>query len=342
MSGSAEKTSFPIGSRRSKLALVQTELVQSSLQALHPDLSFPISAMQTMGDKNQIQSLYNMGKSLWTKELEVVLFEGDVDLIVHSLKDMPTTLPEGARLGAILEREDPRDALVMRAGSTYKILDDLPEGAIVGTSSVRRTAQLKRKYPHLQFADVRGNVLTRLEKLDGTFSVPPPSSSSESPIVVPEYSCLILAAAGLIRLGLGGRITGYLEAPTLLHAVGQGALGIEIRENDEKTAQLLAPLIHRPTWLRCVAERALMRTLEGGCSVPIGVQTSLSPQNLLEMHACVVSIEGTEYVEAKETMVVSSDEEAEELGKLVAMRLIEGGAGTVLERINEVRERHQD
>jgi hydroxymethylbilane synthase len=213
---------------------------------------------------------------------------------------------------------DPRDALVMKAGSPYTSLSELPAGSIVGTSSVRRIAQVARKYPHLQFADVRGNVGTRLSKLDD------PSST---------YACLILAAAGLVRLDLGDRITEYLSSPTLLHAVGQGALGVEICEGDEEIQAFLAPLAHRETTLHCLAERSLMRTLEGGCSVPIGVETETCKGGILAMKAIVANVDGSAAVQMAVEMEVESEEDADEFGRTVAYRLTEMGAGRILNKI---------
>ncbi|KAG0127076.1 porphobilinogen deaminase [Tuber indicum] len=309
-----------IGSRKSKLALVQTHLVRDSLQAVYPDTNFEIIAMTTTGDNNQTKPLHNFGaKALWTQELEVLLLEDKLEMIVHSLKDMPTQLPRGCKIGAILEREDPRDALVMKTGSSYKSLEDLPEGSVVGTSSVRRSAQIKKRYPHLNFEDVRGNVGTRLAKLDD------PASS---------YTCLILAAAGLIRLDLGERITGYLSSPYLLHAVGQGALGVEIRDGDEDTAKMLRVLGHKETTLHCLAERSLMRTLEGGCSVPIGVETETATNGQMLMRAVVVSLDGQSFVNVEERMEVADEEAADNFGRVVAGKLVAAGAGDILKGIN--------
>lgn len=206
----------------------------------------------------------------------------------------------------------------MKAGSTYTSLSELPAGSVVGTSSVRRIAQVARKYPHLKFLDVRGNVGTRLSKLDD------PESA---------FACLILAAAGLVRLDLGDRITEYLSSPTLLHAVGQGALGVEICEGDEEVQALLATLAHKETTLHCLAERSLMRTLEGGCSVPIGVEIETSESGALAMKAIVASIDGANAVNAEVEMEVKSEEEAEEFGRTLANRLTEMGAGDILSAI---------
>lgn len=207
-----------IGGRKSKLAVVQLELVKKAIQDIYPEIDCSILALSTLGDKVQTQPLYSFGgKSLWTKELEILLMDRvdefpQLDLIVHSLKDMPTHLPEEFELGCIFQREDPRDAIVMKLGSPYRHLRDLPAGSIVGTSSIRRLSQLIKNYPHLKFESVRGNIQTRLRKLDDPEN---------------EYCCLILASAGLIRLGLGDRITSCLD--DVYYAVGQGALGIEIK-----------------------------------------------------------------------------------------------------------------
>ncbi|KAI9861186.1 MAG: porphobilinogen deaminase [Vezdaea acicularis] len=312
-----------IGSRKSVLALIQTDIVHHALEAAWPKLEYKIHAMSTMGDKNQVTPLHDFGaKSLWTYELEGLLIEGKLDLIVHSLKDMPTQLPPSCTIGAIFKREDPQDALVVKPTLPYKSIAELPPGSIVGTSSVRRSAQVARKYPHLKFKDVRGNVGTRLSKLDAQDG---------------EYTCLILAAAGLKRLDLGHRITQLLDSRNggLLHAVGQGALGVEIREGDERTTGLLAKLSHRPTTLACLAERSLMRTLEGGCSVPIGVETGWKEGHghVLIMRAIVVSLDGKEAVEAEMELEVDTDEQADEYGRTMAKRLVDKGAGEILRKI---------
>lgn len=263
---------------------------------------------------------------------------------------MPTQLPDNLELGAILEREDPRDALLVSPRLPQETtLATLPQGATIGTSSVRRSATLRKLFPHLQFADLRGNVGTRLAKLD----------ADDSP-----YSAIILAAAGLKRMGLDNRITQYLSSTSggMLHAVGQGALGIEIRKGDEATKALLSKIRCERTTRACSAERALLRTLEGGCSVPIGVETSwrggrgvatgaqpakdydkhgnaveaepdVDEQELV-LRALVVSVDGTESVEYEVAQKIRSVEDAETMGREVALILIERGAGKILEKIN--------
>ncbi|OBT38914.1 hypothetical protein VE00_10880 [Pseudogymnoascus sp. WSF 3629] len=317
-------TTINIGTRRSKLALVQAQIVYDALKAAYPETSFQIHAIATMGDKNQVTPLHNFGaKSLWTFELEHSLLDGSLDLVVHSLKDMPTQLPLKCKIGAILSRGNARDVVVMKQTFPYKSIADLPVGSVVGTSSVRRSAQIARKYPELQFKDVRGNLGTRLGKLDANDS---------------EYACLILAAAGLERLGLGDRITQFLDSKTLgggiLHAVGQGALAIEIRDDDEKTQSLLAKLIDQDTTLACLAERSLLRALEGGCSVPIGVETEWVEKGKLLMKAMVVSLDGKDAVETEMLAEILAGRDAEEFGSTVAQDLIAKGASKILEAIN--------
>ncbi|KAL8293146.1 hypothetical protein RQP46_000840 [Phenoliferia psychrophenolica] len=252
--------------------MIQTEAVKAELELKWPGVRFDIFGMTTSGDNNQTTPLYLFGgKALWTKELEVELVEGNVDAIVHCLKDMPTDLPPGCELGAIMEREDPSDALVMKAGLAYTSLDQLPDGSVIGTSSVRRVAQLRARYPKFKFADVRGLVQTRLRKLDD------PNSS---------YTALILASAGLIRLGLADRITASVTSPSLYHAVGQGALGIEMRSGDARAAEIVGSLDEwRSSWT-ARAERSMLHYLEGGCSVPVGCETFLVEE--VELAACPV------------------------------------------------------
>ncbi|POY71674.1 putative Hydroxymethylbilane synthase [Rhodotorula taiwanensis] len=253
---------FTLGTRNSKLAMVQTEIVRRDLEERWPGCEIRILGMTTLGDNVQTQPLYTFGgKALWTKELEVALLDGDVDAIVHSLKDVPTEFPPGCELGAVLEREDPTDALVVKDGLPYMTLDEIPDGSVIGTSSVRRVAQLRRKFPRLKFADVRGNLGTRLRKLDAANS---------------NYTALILASAGLIRIGLGHRITASVAAPTLYHAVGQGAIGVEIRAGDRRARDVIGSLECWKTSWRTRAERMMLKVLEGGCSVPVGCETKIT------------------------------------------------------------------
>ncbi|KAL2104969.1 hypothetical protein VUR80DRAFT_9245 [Thermomyces stellatus] len=320
----AGRTTINVGTRQSALALKQTNIVIAGLQALRPSLTFNVNAMTTTGDKNLETALYKFGgKGLWTSELEAKLVNGDLDIIVHSLKDMPTSLPEGCVLGCVTSREDPRDVVVFKEslGGKYRNIAELPAGSVVGTSSIRRIAQLKRRYPHLDFADVRGNIQTRLRKLD----------DEEGP-----FSAIILAAAGLLRMDYGARIAQFLdfEGGGILHAVGQGALGVEARAGDELVLEMLREYQDDKTMMACFAERSLMRTLEGGCSVPIGVETSWDG-NRLRLNSTVVNIDGTEFADVDQTRVVEGLEQAEEFGRDVARELIEKGADRILEEMKK-------
>jgi len=323
-----------LASRASTLAKVQTNIVVDTLTSLHTSQDFTTSFMTTEGDKNQSQALYLLGgKSLWTKELEVALLNGEVDMLVHSLKDVPTVLPPGCELGAILEREDPSDCLVVKKGLPYKSLQELPDGSVVGTSSVRRVAQLKRAFPKLVFQSARGNLKTRLAKLDAPTG---------------PYTALILAKAGLVRLDFDDRVTCAVTSPVLYHAVGQGALGVEIRSNDPWTRELAASLTHWRTEWMCRAERAMLRVLEGGCSVPVGVETSLVPlrglggkereRSMLTLCAAVTGLTGEQHVEHTYSVEIESAEEAEAAGEWVAKVLIDNGAAEILENIGKDRD----
>lgn len=322
----AETRVVNVGTRKSPLAMAQAELVVADLQKLFPSHTFTIHGMTTTGDRDQNTALYNFGgKGLWTSQLEERLVNGELDLVVHCLKDMPTALPQGCVLGCVTEREDPRDTLVVKPALKekhgWKTLADLPEGSVVGTSSVRRIAQLARRYPALKFKDHRGNIQTRLKKLDDD----------------DELTAIILAAAGLHRMDLQGVITQYLDAETgCLPAVGQGALTVECREGDARILDMLAQLGHAPTRLACGAERALMRTLEGGCSVPIGVETTWV-QGKLRVRATVVSVRGDEGVDVDLTEEVGTDEQADALGRKIASQLVDRGAGKILEAITKAR-----
>lgn len=341
----------------------------SDAQQLIP-FQFPVRTMSTVGDNNLRSPLYVIGgegRAIWTKELEVELKLGTVDAIVHSLKDVPTTLPAGLELAAILEREDPRDALVVKKNLPYTSLSEMPRGSVIGTSSVRRVALLRRMYPHLMFSDVRGNIHTRLAKLDAEGG---------------PYTALVLAAAGLKRMQLDERITAYLAGKEMKYAVGQGALGIEVRTpegpsaaRDEKIRKLIQSLSNwRSTW-RCSAERALMHRMEGGCSIPLGVTTHFedhdgvegswherleTPRELanktverphlphlrrppvdgchLTMSAMIVSLDGQQSCSHTETMLCKSVEDAEKLGFLVADKLeLEQGARAILDEVEHHR-----
>ncbi|NEQ69833.1 MAG: hydroxymethylbilane synthase [Symploca sp. SIO2D2] len=302
-----------IGSRKSQLALVQTYWIQKKLQEAFPDRQFEVQTMSTHGDKILDVALSKIGdKGLFTKELELGMINNDIDLAVHSLKDLPTNLPEGLVLGVVTERENPADALVVHAKHQDKQIDTLPAGAVVGTSSLRRLAQLRHHFPHLSFKDVRGNLNTRLKKLDDG-----------------EYDAIILAVAGLERLEMSDRIHQKLPPEISLHAVGQGALGIECRGDDTEVLELLKAVEHQPTAQRCYAERSFLRELEGGCQVPIGVNTELAGTTLT-LTGIVASIDGTKFV--KDT-VTGEATNAEELGIELAGKLRQQGAQEILDEI---------
>ncbi|KAJ6005857.1 hypothetical protein N7451_003801 [Penicillium sp. IBT 35674x] len=318
------KKTFTIGTRKSKLALLQTDLVRAALQKTHPDFEFKTLTKETAGDLNTTIALKDFAsKNLWTEELEELMIGGEVDFIVHSLKDVPTLLPETCTLGMMMPREDSRDVFVVKQGLPYKSLAELPAGSVVGTSSIRRTAQLARKYPHLKVQDIRGNIGTRLSKLD----------AEDSP-----YTCAILAAAGLLRLDLQDRITQYLDSKNsgMLYAVGQGALGIEIRKEDTLLKEMLTKIGHAETTFACLAERSLLRTLEGGCSAPLGVESEwveIAGSKKLRMRSVVVSVDGQQCAEVEVDGDVDSAESAEAFGVTVAKALVEKGAGAILEEI---------
>jgi len=302
-----------IGSRKSQLALVQTHWVQGELQKAYSDRTFEVETMSTQGDKILDVALSKIGdKGLFTQELEDAMLSGQVDFAVHSLKDLPTNLPKGLILGAVTEREDPADALVVHANFKEHKLETLPEGTVIGTSSLRRLAQLRHYYPHLTFKDIRGNLNTRLAKLDNG-----------------DYDGIILAAAGLHRLGMSDRIHEIISADISLHAVGQGALGIECREGDDEVLALFAPIAHYETAQRCLAERAFLHTLEGGCQVPIGVNTSINDGNLT-LKGIIASLDGQTLVRGEITGDLKSPQA---IGVELAQELKGKGAQAILDVI---------
>ncbi|KMN83323.1 hydroxymethylbilane synthase [Chromobacterium alkanivorans] len=299
-----------IASRESRLAMWQAEHIQARLQALYPHLSVDILGMTTQGDQILDKTLSKIGgKGLFVKELEVALAEGRADLAVHSIKDVPMVLPEGFALAAICEREDPRDALV---SARYADLSELPDGAVVGTSSLRRESQIRARYPRLVVKPLRGNVQTRLRKLDDG-----------------EFDAIILAAAGLKRLGLSERIRKELPPSESLPAAGQGALGIEIRADRADLMQLLAPLNHAATHACVSAERALARELGGSCQVPLGAFATLS-EGTLALGGFVASPDGSVMLTASAS---APAEYADALGRVVAKKLLDDGAGPLIEAV---------
>lgn len=308
-----------IGSRSSQLALVQTHWVQAELQKAYPDRTFEVHTMATQGDKILDVALAKIGdKGLFTKELEVGMLQQEIDFAVHSLKDLPTNLPDSLVLGVVTERENPADAVVFHEKYRDFQIDALPPGAVIGTSSLRRLAQLRHHYPHLTFKDIRGNLITRLAKLDSG-----------------EFDAIILAVAGLQRLGMGDRIGQILKPEISLHAVGQGALGIECRGDDTEVIELLKAIEHPPTRDRTLAERAFLRELEGGCQVPIGVNSVIDGENLT-LTGIVASVDGQQVVKDTVTGLVN---EPEKVGIELAQLLRQQGAKEILETIFEAVQR---
>ncbi|MDR3599730.1 MAG: hydroxymethylbilane synthase [Desulfosporosinus sp.] len=297
-----------IGTRDSQLAIWQAEWVQTQLTKLYPQLKFELVPMKTKGDKILDVPLSKIGdKGLFTKELEKGLLNEELDMAVHSLKDMPTLLPMGLTISAFCEREEPRDVYLSKNGV---LLEELPAGSIIGTSSLRRKAQLKHYRPDLDFRDLRGNLQTRWKKL-----------------VESDMDGIILAAAGVKRLGWEERITQILPEDMMLSAVGQGAIAIEIVENRSDIHELLAKLNHGVTEQAVRAERALMRKLEGGCQVPIGALAQVVEGQII-LRAMVASLDGVHLIKAE-----AKGTDPEEVGLDVAKRLIDLGATTILAEI---------
>ncbi|NJR64994.1 MAG: hydroxymethylbilane synthase [Leptolyngbyaceae cyanobacterium CRU_2_3] len=302
-----------IGSRKSQLALIQTYWVRQQLQMSFPHLLFEVHTMSTQGDNILDVALAKIGdKGLFTKELESSMLNQEIDFAVHSLKDLPTRLPDGLVLASITQRENPADALVVHKKYKDRQIDTLPEGAVIGTSSLRRLAQLRYHFPHLTFKDVRGNLNTRMAKLDAG-----------------EYDALILAVAGLERLEMSDRIHQVLPTDISLYAVGQGALGIECRADDTEVLSLLKAIEHVPSRDRAIAERSFLRELEGGCQVPIGVHTQLD-HDTLTLTGLVASVDGKRMIKDGVTGSVS---DAEHLGIQLAQILRQQGAQEILDEI---------
>jgi hydroxymethylbilane synthase len=301
-----------IATRKSPLALWQAEHVAEALRCAHPGLQVEILGMSTRGDKILDAPLAKIGgKGLFVKELEQGLMDGSADIAVHSTKDVPVELPEGLFLPVILEREDPHDAFVSQR---YERLGDLPQGARVGTSSLRRQCQLTARRPDLDIQPLRGNVNSRLAKLDAG-----------------EFDAILLAAAGLMRLGFEARIRSRLSIDESLPAIGQGAVGIECRMDDARVLALLAPLHHPDTATRVGAERAMNRRLQGGCQVPIAGHAVLKG-DALWMRGLVGTPDGTRLLVAEQT---APRAQAEELGTQVADDLIAQGAHAILQALAE-------
>lgn len=304
------KETIRIGTRGSMLALQQSGMMKAALEKLRPDISVELQIIKTTGDKITDVPLAKVGgKGLFVKEIEDALLDGSVDLAVHSMKDVPAVLPEGLQIGAVPEREDPRDALIIRRG---KDIGDLPNGAVIGTSSLRRSAQILKLRPDFEVRMLRGNLETRLRKLDEG-----------------QYDAIILAAAGLRRMGWQDRITMFLDPEQFVPAIGQGALGIETRIGDEKIAKILEPLNHPQSASAVRAERSLLKELEGGCQVPIGGHARLSGDTI-ELVGIVASLDGREVFQSHLSARVS---DAVELGKRVAAELLDSGAKRILDEV---------
>lgn len=333
-----------VGSRKSNLAVIQTSTIIKKLEEKFPDMKFRMKTMETLGDKILNIALPKIGeKSLFTKDLEVALANKKVEFLVHSLKDLPTTLPPEMALGTIIERDNPYDCVLFHPKHKGKLLADLPNESVIGTSSMRRVAQLKRCYPHFQFQSVRGNLNTRLRKLE-----------EEN-----KYDALILAKAGVDRMEWTDKIGQVLMEDHCLYAIGQGAIAVEIRRDDKYMQSLLSNLTHIETLLSCACERAFMRTLNGGCSTPVGCVSKIE-NGKLSIRGVVLSDDGETCLDAsveadirtnieqKETeisffisesgIVVNALYEnelsvAEELGEKLAADLIELGADRVLAEV---------
>jgi hydroxymethylbilane synthase len=330
-----DKNKIIIATRGSKLALWQAEWVKSEIEKIDPDINVELKKIKTTGDKILDVPLARVGgKGLFVKEIEEALLRGEADLAVHSMKDVPTDLPDGLHITAICKREDPRDAFISQIqNSRFKIQDfqELPDGAHIGTSSLRRICQLLHKRPDLKITQLRGNVDTRIRKLDEG-----------------QFDAIILAAAGVKRLGRAERITQILPTDTSLPAIGQGAIGIECRVDDEFTNRLLAGLNHEETSICVRAERAFLKTLGGGCQVPIAAYARLKDKTQSTEHrqdkfkiqdsrfktliieGLVGNLEGTIIIK---NSLEGKPEEAESLGISLAQKLLTHGAKTILEEV---------
>jgi len=296
-----------IGTRGSALALWQANWVKSELEREYPGIEVTLRVIKTKGDKILDVPLAKVGgKGLFVKEIEDALLAGDIDLAVHSMKDVPTELPEGLQVAINPPREDPRDAFFSNSG---KKLSEMAKGAVIGTSSLRRIAQILYAFPHLETQDLRGNVDTRLKKLERG-----------------EYDGIILAYAGVKRLGWGDKVTELIEPETSLPAIAQGALGIETRCNDDFTNQRLAFFQDTNTALAVRAERALLKTLEGGCQVPIAGHATIDDNGTVTLTGLVAALDGRKVIKA-----TNSSNDPETLGETLAQTLLDQGAGELLE-----------
>lgn len=311
-----------IGTRGGELAMWQAREVARLIVASHPDITVDLRPIRTTGDRVSETPLPRIGSSgLFTREIEDALLDGTIDIAVHSLKDLPTRLPDGLALAAVLERADPRDALVAPPGIR---LAGLPPGARIGTSSVRRRAQLLASHPQLLVLDIRGNVLTRLAKLDRG-----------------EYDALVLARAGLQRLDLDGRVAEVIETEIVVPAAGQGALAVEARAGDARIASFVQALDHRPTHLATCAERAFLARLDGGCQTPIGALATWADAVMM-LVGVVADLRGIRVVRGQSQSVVQTEAEAEGVGVRLAERLLRQGAADILADVRAIPRRDVD
>lgn len=313
MTMSSNDQKLRIGSRGSELALWQTNWVKDTLLGLFPGLSVEITIIKTTGDKILDAPLAKIGdKGLFTKELEHAILEDRVDLAVHSLKDVPTAIPEGLSLAAISEREDVHDVFVAHPTSGIASVANLPTGSTIATGSLRRKSQLLHWRPDFNIVDIRGNVNTRMQKLEAS-----------------DWSGMILAKAGMVRLGWDHRISDILPFDRMLPAVGQGALAIETRSDDKPTRQYVEALHHRPTEIATTAERSLLRALEGGCQIPIGALGRVE-NGTLSLEAVVGSLDGKKIIRRS---ISGAQDEANALGIKLAEQLLQAGARKILDSI---------
>jgi hydroxymethylbilane synthase len=315
------KNILTIGSRGSELALWQAHWVQAALQQLHPKMDIRISIIKTTGDRVLDSPLSKIGdKGLFTREIEHALLEGSIDLAVHSLKDLPTQLPEGLVIGAISAREDVRDVFIPHPGNPLRGLLDQKPGAQIATGSLRRKCQILHHRPDFEIIDIRGNLNTRFRKLEES-----------------TWAGMILARAGVVRLGREKHVGETLSPEVILPAVGQGALAIEIRGGDDRVHSMINALDHQPTAQATRAERALLRRLEGGCQVPIGTYGRVldnGPDHTLMLDAVVGSLDGTTVVQGN---ITGLPEEGEELGSELAGILLSRGADGILRAIRSAQ-----
>ena len=317
--------------------MIQTRTIVSALQALYPDIKFEITTMKTIGDKILDKALPKIGQTnLFTKELELALAANEIDMITHSLKDLPTALPPGMTISVIYKRDNPTDALVLHPKHKGLALETLPKGSVVGTSSLRRIAQLKKHFPSLIYENVRGNLNTRLRKLD----------EGDGDI---KYDALVLATAGLERMKWKERISEELDPTKCMYAVGQGALAVETRADDAQMNQLILPLNDPESFVTCTAERSFLRTLGGGCSVPIGVHSKLTQSTgKFSITGAVFSLDGSEVVKEKlerdlptKYTELSPDDWiafADKFGSDLAQCVLDNGAGPILEKVKQEME----